>query len=150
LDDGETEPIDVIWARIEDGTSPEYLGGKYGVDTSLLPDSEQTKVLEFFRAMAGVNARAKFGVEHNGIALLIRRVGAHEPRSLTDWELAICIPSTIRRRQVGLPAVLSVMTAGHHAVGLVSSSSSSWCGGSLATVMLLPACQATMSRPADG
>jgi hypothetical protein len=71
LDSGEVEPLDVIEAKIEDGSLFQYLGGKYDVDTSLLPEADQARVLEFFRTMAGVDSRRKFGVEHNGIALVI-------------------------------------------------------------------------------
>lgn len=72
LDSGEVEPLDVIWAKIEDGTLFQYLGGKYDVDVTLLPEADQARVLAFFRAMANVvDSRRKFGVEHNGIALII-------------------------------------------------------------------------------
>jgi len=71
LDSGEVETLDVIWAKIEDGTLFQYLGGKYDVDVTLLPEADQARVLEFFRAMAGVSSRRKFGVENNGIALVI-------------------------------------------------------------------------------
>ena len=71
LDEGKQENIDTIWSKIEDGSLVSYLGEKYQIDTTLLTDEDWNEVLTTFCDMQGVNARRKFGVEHNGLALII-------------------------------------------------------------------------------
>jgi DNA mismatch endonuclease (patch repair protein) len=73
VDQGHAEPMDVIVAKIEDGTLFQYLTQKYGdeADVTLLTPERQTSVLEKFRELTSINARRKFGIERNGLVLLL-------------------------------------------------------------------------------
>jgi hypothetical protein len=71
LDAGHQEDPELVWSKIQDGTVVDYLGKKYDVDTTLLRPEDWDAVLDFFREMSGVNTRKKFGVERNGLALII-------------------------------------------------------------------------------
>lgn len=71
LDAGHSEPVDTTWEHIADGTLFDHLGSEFGADVSLLSKKDRAKVVAAFAGMAGINARKRFGVEHNGLALVV-------------------------------------------------------------------------------
>jgi hypothetical protein len=73
VDQGHKEEMDVVIAKIEDGTLFKYLAERYGdeADVTLLSPDRQSSVLEKFRELTGINARRKFGIERNGLVLLL-------------------------------------------------------------------------------
>lgn len=73
LDHGETASIEDVHKHISDGSLFTWLSGTYGggIDLSLYQPEDETAVLDLFGNLASaVNARRKFGVERNGLALL--------------------------------------------------------------------------------
>jgi len=72
LDEGKSEPIDVVNGWIVDGSLFEQLTYRHGVDASLLDVDDRTAVLDLFARLADVaNSARKFGVSQNGLALVI-------------------------------------------------------------------------------
>jgi hypothetical protein len=69
------EPLDTEQAQqyIEDGSLFSWLSRRYDgeIDLSLYEAADQADVLERFRSLSNaVDARRKFGIENNGLALL--------------------------------------------------------------------------------
>lgn len=74
LDQGRILDIDETLARAEAGDVLDWLTELFGpeVDLSLMGLQDRTAVIETFRGIANaVDARRKFGVERNGLALLV-------------------------------------------------------------------------------
>jgi hypothetical protein len=73
IDDGRSEDLDVIQTKIEDGTLFDYLDHKYpDADLSLLSEEDRASLLRFFLALVQtVDHRRKFGVDRNGLVLLV-------------------------------------------------------------------------------
>lgn len=73
LDRGETLDIDETREHLEDGSLFAWLKSRFGEDLglSLYGAADQAEVLDRFASLANaVDARRKFGVERNGLALL--------------------------------------------------------------------------------
>jgi hypothetical protein len=73
LDKGEALDIDDTRKHVEDGSLFGWLKQKFGdgIDLSLCRGAGQADVLERFGSLANTtDSRRKFGVEHNGLALL--------------------------------------------------------------------------------
>src|SRR5215467_1584553 len=76
LDRGESVPVEVVKTHIRDGTLFRWLGDRCGADLNVslfLSENagEGHRALELFGSLASaVDERRKFGVEHNGFALL--------------------------------------------------------------------------------
>ena len=73
VDDGMTDDLARIQDVIADGTLFNYLKTTYpSADISLLSDEDSTALLRFFQALVDtVDHRRKFGIEHNGLMLLL-------------------------------------------------------------------------------
>lgn len=73
VDGGHTESMDDILDHIRNRSLFEYLDQRYGQETdiTLMPREDREKVIDFFQACDGINARRKFGIEHNGLMLLL-------------------------------------------------------------------------------
>jgi hypothetical protein len=72
LDEGKAEPIEDIRSWIADGSLFDQLIGKYQIDVSLLNADDRSDVLELFEDLSvAVNSSRKFGVSHNGLALIV-------------------------------------------------------------------------------
>lgn len=73
LDSGRKLGRDETIKHIEDGSLYSWLRDEFGgdIDLSLYSPEDEQVMLDVFRDLANaVDARRKFGVEHNGIALL--------------------------------------------------------------------------------
>jgi len=73
IDQGRSDPVDLIVQKIEDGTLFEYLAATYpdDADVTMLSAERRAAVLETFRELTGIDARRKFGIEHNGLMLVL-------------------------------------------------------------------------------
>ena len=74
LDRGEALSIDETRKHISDGSLFTWLKKNFGggVDLSLYLPDDEAAVVELFESLANaVDARRKFMVEHNGLALLV-------------------------------------------------------------------------------
>lgn len=71
LDAGHTESVKAILKRIEDGSLFDHVADKYDVDITLLSKKDRAKVLEFFQSKAEINVRKRFGIENNGLNVVV-------------------------------------------------------------------------------
>lgn len=73
VDEGKTEDVAKVQAAIADGTLFTYLEQTYpDADISLLSPDARANILKFFQALSEtVDHRRKFGIEHNGLMLLL-------------------------------------------------------------------------------
>jgi hypothetical protein len=74
LDDGKTLDFDQTRKHVDDGSLFPWLEEEFGdgVDLSLYTPEDLAAVLEVFQGLSNaVNSRRKFGVEHNGLSLLV-------------------------------------------------------------------------------
>ena len=74
LDGGETLSIDETRKHVSDGSLFAWLKKNFGVgvDLSLYGPDDEAAVAELFESLTNaVDARRKFMVEHNGLALLV-------------------------------------------------------------------------------
>jgi hypothetical protein len=77
LDRGLSVPIDETHERVDDGTVLEWLAEQFAndqhyLDLSWIEDADRFNILAVFASLSNaVNSRRKFGVENNGLALLV-------------------------------------------------------------------------------
>lgn len=74
LDDGKTLDFDQTRKHVDDGSLFPWLKDEFGhnIDLSVYTPEELAAILELFQDLSdAVNSRRKFGVEHNGLALLV-------------------------------------------------------------------------------
>jgi hypothetical protein len=73
LDNGDSLEIDETRKHAEEETLFSWLKDRFGdrIDLSLYEDADRAEVSDRFAALANaVDSRRKFGVEHNGLALI--------------------------------------------------------------------------------
>ncbi len=71
LDEGNTEGIGRIRERIEAGTILDHLSAKYDADLTSLDADDRADVIETFQRLMDSTPSSQFGIDHNGLALLI-------------------------------------------------------------------------------
>lgn len=73
IDEGKKLDIEETKSHIVDGTLFDWLKGQYDdMDLSLYREDEKSKVLELFVSLKeNVDSRRKFGVEKDGLSLLL-------------------------------------------------------------------------------